>query len=473
MALPKKKPNTTMKKPMPNIGLPTQEDNPFTPLSTEEVEAYDRLDEQEINVSMPTMDTNYTPPPPEFENPKFEDPIPRGIRKPETVYINTEEEQIIPLGGEKSKKKPLQAKDFDKRKNRLTFVKIVRAFSFLAIIIVVLLGIKNTFFPSGTWSKDEVGEISKEALNNTGFPSKRGEAFVEAFMKAYLTIDDKKPEAKLYLSRFYGDKNTDSSEAGSTIPNTSKYYIGNQSEDGVRQSIISGPYVFHNYNVSENVAQYKVTAQITDTNNKGITTSDGKTVNTSRWVSFDVTVYYDTKTNSFVITDDSPSLIPNFSITNKNKIKLPDPKRIGTGDEASEMKATLSPTIDGFLTAFTKVSTLEHNEIDQYIPEDKPAALTAGFGGDVKLAGTATQAIQKTIYKTDKADEWKVDAVVKFANNRPSSVEKNSKKADDSDIIYQSRYILTIKKTGDKYFVTKIVPYVYQPTVAEEEQKNN
>ena len=32
MALPKKKPNTTMKKPMPNIGLPTQEDNPFTPL---------------------------------------------------------------------------------------------------------------------------------------------------------------------------------------------------------------------------------------------------------------------------------------------------------------------------------------------------------------------------------------------------------------------------------------------------------
>ena len=109
MALPKKKPNTTMKKPMPNIGLPTQEDNPFTPLSTEEVEAYDRLDEQEINVSMPTMDTNYTPPPPEFENPKFEDPIPRGIRKPETVYINTEEERMMPLGGEKSKKKPLQA----------------------------------------------------------------------------------------------------------------------------------------------------------------------------------------------------------------------------------------------------------------------------------------------------------------------------------------------------------------------------
>ena len=472
MALPKKRPNATMKKPMPNIGLPPQEDNTFTPLSTEEVEAYDRLDEQEINVSMPTMGTNYTPPPPEFENPKFEDPMPRGIRKPETVYINTEEEQIIPLGGAKSKKTPIQAKDFDKRKNRLTFVKLVRSFSFLAIIIVVLLGIKNTFFPSGTWSKDEVGEISKEALNNTGFPSKRGEAFVESFMKAYLTIDDKKPETKLYLSRFYGAKNTDPSQAGSsTIPNTSKYYIGNQSEDGVRQSIISGPYVFHNYNVSENVAQYKVTAQITDTNNKGITTSDGKTVNTSRWVSFDVTVYYDTKTNSFVVTDDSPSLIPNFSITNKNRIKLPDPKKIGTGDEASEMKATLSPTIDGFLTAFTKVTTLDHNEIDQYIPEDKPAALTAGFGGDVKLAGTATQSIQKTIYKTDKSDEWKVDAIVKFANNLPSSVEKNSKKADDSDIIYQSRYILTIKKTGDKYFVTKIVPYVYQPSLAEEEQK--
>lgn len=472
MALPKKKPNTTMKKPMPNIGLPTQEDNPFTPLSTEEVEAYDRLDEQEINVSMPTMDTNYTPPPPEFENPKFEDPIPRGIRKPEKVYINTEEEQIIPLGGEKSKKKPLQAKDFDKRKNRLTFVKLVRAFSFLAIIIVVLLGIKNTFFPSGTWSEEEVGYISKRALNDTGFPSKRGEAFVESFMKAYLTIDDKKPETKLYLSRFYGAKDTDPSQSGSsTIPNTSKYYIGNQSEDGVRQSIISGPYVFHNYNVSENVAQYKVTAQITDTNNKGVTTSDGKMLNTSRWVSFDVTVYYDKKTNSFVITDDSPSLIPNFSITNKNRIKLPDPKKIGTGDEASEMKATLSPTIDGFLIAFTKVTTLDHNEIDQYIPEDKPASLTAGFGGDVKLAGTATQAIQKTIYKTDKSDEWKVDAIVKFANNRASSVEKNSKKADDSDIIYQSRYILTIKKTGDKYFVTKIVPYVYQPTLAEEEQK--
>lgn len=472
MALPKKKPNTTMKKPMPNIGLPTQEDNPFTPLSTEEVEAYDRLDEQEINVSMPTMDTNYTPPPSEFENPKFEDPIPRGIRKPEKVYINTEEEQIIPLGGEKSKKKPLQAKDFDKRKNRLTFVKLVRAFSFLAIIIVVLLGIKNTFFPSGTWSEEEVGDISKRALNDTGFPSKRGEAFVESFMKAYLTIDDKKPETKLYLSRFYGAKDTDPSQSGSsTIPNTSKYYIGNQSEDGVRQSIISGPYVFHNYNVSENVAQYKVTAQITDTNNKGVTTSDGKMLNTSRWVSFDVTVYYDKKTNSFVITDDSPSLIPNFSITNKNRIKLPDPKKIGTGDEASEMKATLSPTIDGFLIAFTKVTTLDHNEIDQYIPEDKPASLTAGFGGDVKLAGTATQAIQKTIYKTDKSDEWKVDAIVKFANNRASSVEKNSKKADDSDIIYQSRYILTIKKTGDKYFVTKIVPYVYQPTLAEEEQK--
>ena len=127
--------------------------------------------------------------------------MPRGIRKPETVYINTEEEQIIPLGGEKSKKKPLQAKDFDKRKNRLTFVKLVRAFSFLAIIIVVLLGIKNTFFPTGTWSEEEVGDISKKALNDTGFPTKRGEAFVEAFMKAYLTIDDKKPENKLYLTQ--------------------------------------------------------------------------------------------------------------------------------------------------------------------------------------------------------------------------------------------------------------------------------
>ena len=472
MALPKKRPNSTMKKPMPNIGLPPQEDNTFTPLSTEEVEAYDRLDEQEINVSMPTMGTNYTPPPPEFENPKFEDPMPRGIRKPETVYINTEEEQIIPLGGEKSKKKPLQAKDFDKRKNRLTFVKLVRAFSFLAIIIVVLLGIKNTFFPTGTWSEEEVGDISKKALNDTGFPTKRGEAFVEAFMKAYLTIDDKKPENKLYLSRFYGAKNTDPSEADSSAgQNRSKYYLGNKSEDGARQSIISGPYVFHNVNVSANVAQYKVTAQITDTNNKGLSTSDNRTLNTSRWVSFDVTVYYDVKTNSFIIADDSPSLIPNFSITNKNKIKLPDAKKIGTGDEASEMKATLAPTIDGFLTAFTKVSTLEHNEIDQYIPEDKPASLTAGFGGDVKLAGTAAQAIQKTIYKTDKSDEWMVDAIVKFANNLPSSIEKNSKKADDSDIIYQSRYILTIKKTGDKYFVTKIVPYVYQPKPADEEQK--
>ena len=472
MALPKKRTNPTMKKPMPNIGLPPQEDNTFTPLSTEEVEAYDRLDEQEINVSMPTMGTNYTPPPPEFENPKFEDPMPRGIRKPETVYINTEEEQIIPLGGEKSKKKPLQAKDFDKRKNRLTFVKLVRAFSFLAIIIVVLLGIKNTFFPTGTWSEEEVGDISKKALNDTGFPTKRGEAFVEAFMKAYLTIDDKKPENKLYLSRFYGAKNTDPSEADSSAgQNRSKYYLGNKSEDGARQSIISGPYVFHNVNVSANVAQYKVTAQITDTNNKGLSTSDNRTLNTSRWVSFDVTVYYDVKTNSFIIADDSPSLIPNFSITNKNKIKLPDAKKIGTGDEASEMKATLAPTIDGFLTAFTKVSTLEHNEIDQYIPEDKPASLTAGFGGDVKLAGTAAQAIQKTIYKTDKSDEWMVDAIVKFANNLPSSIEKNSKKADDSDIIYQSRYILTIKKTGDKYFVTKIVPYVYQPKPADEEQK--
>lgn len=472
MALPKKRPNATMKKPMPNIGIPPQEDNTFTPLSTEEVEAYDRLDEQEINVSMPTMETNYTPPPPEFENPKFEDPIPKGIRKPETVYINTEEEQIIPLGGAKSKKTPIQAKDFDKRKNRLTFVKLVRAFSFLAIIIVVLLGIKNTFFPSGTWSEEEVGNISKKALNDTGFPSKRGEAFVEAFMKSYLTIDDKKPENKLYLSRFYGAKNTDPSEADSSAgQNRSKYYLGNKSEDGARQSIISGPYVFHNVNVSENVAQYKVTAQITDTNNKGLSTSDNRTLNTSRWVSFDVTVYYDTKTNSFVIAEDSPSLIPNFSITNKNKIKIPDAKKIGTGDEASEMKAALIPTIDGFLSAFTKVTTLEHNEIDQYIPEDKPASLTAGFGGDVKLAGTPTQAIQKTIYKTDKSDEWMVDAVVKFANNLPSSIEKNSKKADDSDIIYQSRYILTIKKTGDKYFVTKIVPYVYQPKPADEEQK--
>ena len=64
-----------------------------------------------------------------------------------------------------------------------------------------------------------------------------------------------------------------------------------------------------------------------------------------------------------------------------------------------------------------------------------------------------------------------VDAIVKFANNLPSSIEKNSKKADDSDIIYQSRYILTIKKTGDNYFVTKIVPYVYQPKPSDEEQK--
>ena len=170
----------------------------------------------------------------------------------------------------------------------------------------------------------------------------------------------------------------------------------------------------------------------------------------ANWLSFSINVYYDKKTDSLAIHPDSPSLIPTYNI--KGNDIIPDEKLLGNGEQNESMKKELNSTIDGFIEAYSKVSEKSHSEIDQYIPAEQPVELISGFGGDVKLAKDSKSSIFKTIYDTDKPDEWKVNVKVQWINNQlsgPSSV-------------YNSRYVMTVNKTADDvYLVTKFVPYTF------------
>lgn len=369
-------------------------------------------------------------------NPDYEDDL-EELKKDK--FIDKKKRRLIPFGGKKSKRKKffVKSSDFDDRKNKLAKTKIIQFSIIVLMLLMFLLGLKNTLIPSHVYTGDQIRKFAAEGAGQTGFPEERGNAYVESFMQSYLTIDRTRPEFIQVLSHFYGEDNNIRSDSERT----------NMIWGDTKQHVIIPPRVFEVDLLTEYSAQYKVSTYVSNTDGEEV--AGEKAV--GRWLSFSVNVYYDIDSDSMVITPDSPSIIPAYRIVDQKIV--PDRAPFGNGTIDRDIVPALTPTINGFIEAYAKSSVESHESVLQYIDNKDDIDLYDGFGGAVELNGNPADAINKVIYESNDGI-YRADLTVKWIDTAASQ--------GDSQVEYTARYIMRIKPSTDgKYTVSSFVPYTY------------
>lgn len=376
---------------------------------------------------------------------EFDDPFEEGTdTSTNETFINEKELKIEPTGGKKSKRRKggtARAKDFDDRTNKLTAVKVLRFFVFVVILGLFLFGVKNTFFPSHVYTKEDITLISQRAVGQTGFPMNRGRAFAEQFTEAYLTVDSGNDNARKTLDHFYGGRE---SAQGAEVSWSGKN----------NQKILVQPKVFSEQGITENIGYYYVSTLVSDREGNSVD-ANGKV--SSKWVALAVTVYFNSKTQELSIAKDSPQIIPSFEVSSGSQ--LPQGTPIGTGSSNSELYDAMKSTINGYLKAYAASSTKSHSDADQYVKDSSDPSVFAGFGGEMTINTDQLSSQNVAIYpSTDSPEnnEWKVDLQLQWEDATSTSLQ--------DQLTYKGRYIMTVEKNKDgKYFVTAFRPYIYTP----------
>lgn len=448
MALPGKRksnPNTNIQKKLPS------QDDFFT-----EVDDGNYLDDSDLHTNIQynnqyqpqenyNYQQNYIPEPEPYEGTENRALDSLKTRTPDR--IDHKKKKIIPTGGERAK---VNDKNLDDRKNTLVFLKVIRFILLIIIFGLFGLGIKNTFFPAQIYTNEDIENIVKTSMGETGFPKDRGRAYAQEYLNAYLNSTQSKLSRDV-LSKLQNniDKNSndsvDNSLSGKSVTNTTTFL----------QKPFYYPTLLSEKVYTLNSAIYKFSVFMTNSNGE-LADRDGN-LNGS-WVSFQVSVSYDEKTDSLFIVE-SPTLIPNYNINrSSNNFYY---KKPGTGEPAdSKINESLKSTIYGFLEAYSKSSFKEHSALDQYIPHDKPIKLINGFNNTVKLE---TNSVNYNTYTTAKENEWKVDITVSWLDLQSSNNSEGVK--------YESHYLMTIQKTEDNvYLVTDFIPY---PNIRDEKASSS
>lgn len=366
-------------------------------------------------------------------HPEFEEEV------DDDKYIDKKRKKIKPIGGKRSKRK-IKASEFDERKNVLSKTRILRSIVMFVIVALFGLGLKNTFFPSHIYTSEQIKAFARQGAGQTGFPRERGQAFAESFTNTFLSIDATKPELMDSLSHYYGG------DVSATHMGFEQLRMSRGNE--TKQSVLIPATTFEVIMTTNNAALYKVSAFVSNTDGS---TADGA-VSAGRWVSFAINVYYDEDTDTLAITQDSPSLIPTYEIS--NQMDVPNPAPLGNGAVNNEIMPSLLPTIHGFVNAYAEASVDSHEAIIQYIIDKDNPELYSGFGGAVKLDGTPENAITKTVYDTDDPNEYKVDVEVNWVDNKASGGENS--------VSYRAKYVMTIRDVGEsKYLVSAFKPFLF------------
>lgn len=364
----------------------------------------------------------------------------KAYRKKSEKYVDSKNMKIIPFGGNKVK-----STDFDKRKNRLLPLKWFRILLVLFLIGLFALGFKNTIFPPNTYSVSEIESIANNVSGNNGFPKERGQAFAEQFLKFYLNLNNDDKYNHQMLGQFYSGE---IQETGTFSGN--RKVLGNSVN---KQTVVGEPKTFEIISTTPESALYKVSALVTDPT--GAVIDPETNLAKTKWVSFAINVYYNSKTGKLAITQDSPTRIPTYKIEDTQRV--PKAEKIGTGEVESSNNSDILPTINGFLRGYAVSSVDNYDEILQYVKENPDKDLISGFDNQVELANPENPISDIILYKTENQNEWKADIKVKWKDKEKSLDTPNAE--------YTSRYVVTIKKTKDnKYLVTKFAPYLYIPS---------
>lgn len=443
-----------------------EEDDPFTSIPVDEqVDLEDEEELEEIRSNRRTRkpapvveeevyededdDNDYD----DVEEEPVEAPVTpkKGRRKPEKkrkdkkgqdVFIDEENGVLKPFGGRK-----LKEHEFDRRKNMRKNAVIVQGVVIALLVILVGLGVKNTIFPPDAMTEQQVSEIVAVTSGLTSFPVEEGKGFASNFMQAYLTANA--DEVSSQILGYYYTGSMKSVESNSINRNVSNTY---------KQTILYGPTVYEAQAFNAYSARYTVGALIKPSSVNSETPVEGAE---ARWEFFNVNVYYNSVSDTFTITDDSPSVIPAVEIGEVSK--LPTKAPLGTGRSDQELAASIQSVVHGFLQGYAVSTPADHATIDQYIIDSENPNLIRGLGGLYEFAGSVTDSVQFVAYPAveGSTDEVKALTTVRWANKLGGS---------DSTmrIEYTSTYVMTLEKVGGKYVVSKFQPQYYESEKAEE-----
>ena len=126
------------------------------------------------------------------EEPIYEDSVDKKKKK---KFIDKKKKKLKPFGNKVSK--------YDDRKDIAVAKKVQRGLVIGGILLVVGLGVKNTFFPSHVFTSDDIAQIAKTSVGQTNFPVDKGQAFAEQFITYYVNVDNNVSVSRTMLSYFY------------------------------------------------------------------------------------------------------------------------------------------------------------------------------------------------------------------------------------------------------------------------------
>jgi len=375
-------------------------------------------------------------------------------------FIDKKNKRLLPFGkntgssGDRRKGRKVRDKDIDPRKNRIIKISGYRAFFITICLTVVVLGAYNAWFPQKALTVDETAQVAQQALGRTNFPEARGEGFAKDFLQAYLTTSDETSQQALAYF-FNGTLENANNSSVETNRQTSADY---------KQQILYGPTVYSASSITDQVATYVVGALVKAAPADGSTPapdSNGKTGGEATWMFYSINVYYDKASDRLFITPDSPTVVPNMNVGSSRD--LPGPQSLGTGESDSDLKAKVSSTVLGFMSAYATSSPQDHTALDQYVINDAPQELKTGLSGTYSFDGNVSNAVTFEAFPTKDANVAKVKVTVNWKRSLGANGSQSAR--------YTSTYVMTLQNVSGKWQVSKFSPFTYLPD--ESESVNN
>lgn len=357
-------------------------------------------------------------------------------------FVDKKNKKLVPFGGKRSAK----VSEFDKRKD----VRKQRQFISWGLIGVgaglLLYGIYSIVVPPQQLTEEEVATIASIQMGDTGFPTEAGAAYAQDFMEVYLNLGANAQEDRTQLLNYYYTGNM-LSDIGSNT---------NISYSNVNQKTILGPTVFEKNALTENSASYVIGSYVEVVPVSLGEEGDAQPAEKERkWLFFNVNVYYNDETMSYRITQDSPTLIPDYQMEEDN---IPDGEPIGDGTVNEDAKTEVNAVVTGFIRNYATSSASNPTPIEPYITSNSDIELKQGYDNKVAV-DDSTSAITYTVYNNgDEGTTLRLHVNVNWTDEL----------SEESSLTYTSQYVMWLDRGADgKYLVSRFAPYYYVPEIGE------
>lgn len=404
----------------------------------------------------------------------------------------------------KSRGKSIRADQLSASRDTLLGRKVVSWAVVGSLLLFSGLGVKTLIDPPTGMTQNDVLNLLEQTPQYTKFPMEAGQGIATDFMRAYLNVNSDEASNQVRSYFYTGSLEGDPKDIGVGADSGPQVTPNRAGTGTFSQKVLYGPTVYKATPISKNSASYTIGAFVKSAEvTKG---KDGKLVyksNTAEakqkenhWVFFNVNVFHNDATNSFSISQDSPSLVPSEDIVSQRNV--PNPAPLGEQVSDSSINDSIRSTVNGFVQGYSKSTPEEHSAIDQYIVSNPDPSLTNGLGGLYKIAKSSGVQYETFTKDTKENSQLKVRVAVTWvqdasenskasssdSSSSDSSSSDSSSSSDDSDattstskekpqVTYTSRYVMTLDKTADnRYLVSKFAPELYIPDPDDMQQKN-